>query len=85
MVNKLYDLSTGDEEIAIKIVQHCMASNYSGLFPLPIERVNKYSAAPSVRPAVNTSAMMNQDNHSNYADYLVWCKKNNVSPEPESI
>lgn len=52
---------------------------------IKIERVNKYSAAPSVRPAVNTSAMMNQDNHSNYADYLVWCKKNNVSPEPESI
>jgi hypothetical protein len=85
MINKLYDLSTGDEEIAIKIVQHCMASNYSGLFPLPNERVNKFGAAPSVRPAVNTSVMMNQDNHSNYADYVAWCVKNNVSPDKEEI
>jgi hypothetical protein len=85
MINKLYDLSTGDEEIAIKIVQHSMANNYSGLFPLPIERVNKFAAAPSVRPAQNTNAMMSQDNHSNYADYVAWCKKNNVTPEKEEI
>jgi len=49
------------------------------------ERVNKFGAAPSVRPATNTSAMMNQDNHSNYADYVAWCVKNNVKPEKEEI
>jgi hypothetical protein len=85
MINKLYDLSNGDEEIAVKIVQHCMASNYSGLFPLPIERVNKFAPVPYVRPAQNTNAMMSQDNHSNYADYVAWCKKNNVTPEKEEI
>ena len=40
-------------------------------------------AAPAVRPAQNTSALANQDNHSNYADYVAWCERNNVTPEPE--
>ncbi len=49
------------------------------------ERVNKFAPAPYVRPAQNTNAMMSQDNHSNYADYVAWCKKNNVTPEKEEI
>jgi len=40
-------------------------------------------AAPVARPAQNTSALANQDNHSNYADYVAWCYKNNITPEPE--
>lgn len=40
-------------------------------------------AGPAVRPAQNTSALANQDNHSNYADYVAWCERNNVTPEPE--
>jgi hypothetical protein len=40
-------------------------------------------AAPSVRPAQNTSALCNQDNHSNYADYVAWCERHNAIPEPE--
>lgn len=40
-------------------------------------------AGPAVRPAQNTSALSNQDNHSNYADYVAWCERNNVTPEPE--
>ena len=46
--------------------------------------VNKNtSAAP--RPAVpaSQSPMANQDNHSNYADYVAWCEKNNISPQPD--
>lgn len=41
------------------------------------------SAAP--RPAVpaSQSPMANQDNHSNYADYVAWCEKNNISPQPD--
>ena len=49
------------------------------------ERVNKFAPVPYVRPAQNTNAMMSQDNHSNYADYVAWCKKNNVTPEKEEI
>ncbi len=42
-------------------------------------------AAPAARPAVTASQspMANQDNHSNYADYVAWCERNNVTPEPE--
>lgn len=41
------------------------------------------SAAP--RPAVpaEQSPMANQDNHSNYADYVAWCERNNISPKPD--
>ena len=42
-------------------------------------------AAPAARPAQNTIALANQDNHSNYADYVAWCEKNNVTPEPERL
>jgi hypothetical protein len=44
---------------------------------------NGKSAAP--RPAVpaSQSPMANQDNHSNYADYVAWCEKNNISPQPD--
>jgi len=42
-------------------------------------------AAPSVRPAQNTSALCNQDNHSNYADYVAWCERHNAIPEPERL
>lgn len=40
-------------------------------------------AAASVRPAQNTSALYNQDNHSNYADYVAWCERHNAIPDPE--
>ena len=42
-------------------------------------------AAPAARPAVpaSQSPMANQDNHSNYADYVAWCERNNVTPDPE--
>ena len=41
------------------------------------------SAAP--RPAVpaSQSPLANQDNHSNYADYVAWCERNNIIPQPD--
>lgn len=41
------------------------------------------SAAP--RPAVpaSESPLANQDNHSNYADYVAWCERNNITPKPD--
>jgi hypothetical protein len=43
----------------------------------------KFAAAP--RPAVPAaqSHLANQDNHGNYAEYVAWCERNNISPEPE--
>jgi hypothetical protein len=84
LINKLYELSSGDLEIAKKVVVQSMANNYSGLFELRSETRGKFSA-PAARPAVpaSQSPMANQDNHSNYADYVAWCERNNVTPEPE--
>lgn len=41
--------------------------------------------APAARPAIpaSQSPLANQDNHSNYADYVAWCEKNNITPEIE--
>ena len=82
MIDKLYRLSEGDLETAKKIVEESMANNYSGLFPLRNVTKNP-SAAP--RPAVpaSQSPLANQDNHSNYADYVAWCERNNISPQPD--
>lgn len=82
MIDKLYRLSEGNPETAKMIVEESMANNYSGLFPLRSVTKNP-SAAP--RPAVpaEQSPMANQDNHSNYADYVAWCERNNISPKPD--
>lgn len=82
MIDKLYRLSEGDLETAKKIVEESMANNYSGLFPLRSVTKNP-SAAP--RPAVpaSQSPLANQDNHSNYADYVAWCERNNITPQPD--
>jgi hypothetical protein len=82
MIDRLYELSEGNLETANKIVQQSIANNYSGLFPLRSVTKNP-SAAP--RPAVpaSQSPLANQDNHSNYADYVAWCERNNISPQPD--
>lgn len=83
MIDRLYAKSQGSPERAKEIVDYSMANNYQGLFePLSVTNV-KFGPPPAARPAVNTSALANQDNHSNYADYVAWCVKNNISPEPE--
>lgn len=83
MIDRLYAKSQGSPERAKEIVDYSMANNYQGLFePLSVTNV-KFGPPTAARPAVNTSALANQDNHSNYADYVAWCVKNNISPEPE--
>lgn len=41
------------------------------------------SAAPRPSVPASESPMANQDNHSNYADYVAWCERNNITPKPD--
>jgi hypothetical protein len=82
MINNLYELSEGNLETANKIVQQSIANNYSGLFPLRSVTKNP-SAAPRPAPPASQSPLANQDNHSNYADYVAWCERNNITPQPD--